>query len=396
MSKHWKIPKIVIGSVAIGGHFFKRNDIVKQIWDELKKGESVLLAAPRRVGKTSVMQYMEKRPIKNYKLIFQNIQGIKSANEFFERIYTLLLNCLNTTDKAQKWVEKFLKSKSITKISTNGIEFENKPTDFLAEINRLLQEINDKQEIENIVLLIDELPEVLYRIDETNKEDAISILKNLRRWRQQPEMNSKVKFVLAGSVGIHYVVDKIEKRNSDLNDLKPVKFEPLSDSEAHKYIDWATQGATVTYNTELKQHLINKIQYFVPYFINLLLGEIDEQARKANNPNITMQNIDNAFDTVVKNSDYFKDWKKRLQDYMPKEDFDFVNEILIHTAHKGHITLPEIYDKAVKHNKTADYIDFINDLEKDGYLTETDTQYCFISPFLSAFWKKSTPIPNIN
>src|SRR5215469_16338099 len=110
MNANWKHPKLIIGNAATGSNFYLRNDIVEEIWRELKKGNSVLLAAPRRVGKTSVMQYMEERPIENYKLIFRNIQGINSANDFFERIYTLLLNGLTTMNKAKKWVEKFLKS----------------------------------------------------------------------------------------------------------------------------------------------------------------------------------------------------------------------------------------------------------------------------------------------
>ncbi len=393
MNINWIAPDIVLGPVATGNNFYLRNDMVELIWVELKKGKSVLLAAPRRVGKTSVMQYMERHPIENYKMIFQNIQGIETANEFFERIYTMLLNCLNTTDKAKKWVKKLLKSKSIKKISLDGIEFETKPTDFLAATDTLLKELNDNQEIENLVLLLDELPEVLFRINKISNKDAISILKNLRRWRQQPEMNKKVQFVLAGSVGIHYVVEKIETRNTDLNDLiPPVKFEPLSDTEAYNYIDWATKDATITYDTRLKQHLLNKIHYFVPYFINLLLDETDKQAKKKNASEITTQDIDTAFDTVVKYSDYFKDWKKRLDDYMPKEDFNFVNEILVHTAHKEYITLQEIYDKAVRHNKTASYRDFIDELEKDGYIIEINDQYRFISPFLNAFWKRNNPI----
>jgi hypothetical protein len=395
MNGPWISPKIVIGSIAMGGNYFNRNDIVEQIWDELKKGSSILLAAPRRVGKTSVMQYMEKQSVENYKLVFQNIQGIKSADEFFERMYTLLVNCLSTTKKAKRWFEKFKDSMTIESISLNGIVFGTKPTDFLKATKTLLIEINEIQEIENIVLLLDELPEVLFRMNDTNKEDAISILKNLRHWRQQPEMNKKVKFVLAGSVGIHYVVDKIEKRNADLNDLVTVDFEPLSEKEALKYIEWATQDASATYSHNLKKYLLSKIQYFVPFFINLLLNEIDKQAQKSNNLKITRQDIDKAFDTVIKNSDHFKDWKRRLQDYMPKEDFNFVNEILIHTAHKEYITLQEIYDKAVKHSKTADYMDFINDLEKDGYITEVDTQYRFMSPFLSVFWKKNNPCYNV-
>ena len=394
MNTNWTDPNFVIGSVATGNNFYLRNDIIEEIWAELKKGNSVLLAAPRRVGKTSIMQYMEQNSIENYRLIFQNIQGVKSANELFERIYTMLLSRLNTMDKAKKWVKKFLKSHKITKLGFPEIEFKTKPTDFAKEIELLLKDINNNQDVENIILLLDELPEVLFNINknEENKEDAKIILKHLRHWRQQPEMNKKVKFVLAGSVGIHYVVDKIEKRNSDLNDLRPVKFNPLSENEAHKYIDWATKSATITYTAELKQYLLDKIQYFVPFFINLLLDEVNKQAKKGNNSNIRIQDIDIAFNTVVINNDHFKDWKKRLQDYMPKEDFDFVNEILIHTAHKGYISMQEIYDKAVKHNKTADYMDFINELEKDGYLTEFEDKYRFISPFLSAFWRKNSPI----
>ena len=391
MNTNWTDPNFVIGDAAKGSNFYLRNDIVENVWEELKKGNSVLLAAPRRVGKTSIMQYMEQNPDNDYKLIFSNIQGINSANEFFERIYTLLLNCLNTMQQGIRWFNNFKNKIKITSISINSITFETTPTDFLRATNDLLTEINNIPEIENIILLLDELPEVLFRI---NREDAISTLKNLRHWRQQPEMNKKVKFVLAGSIGIHYVVDKIEKRNTDLNDLRIIDFKPLSENEAFKYIDWATEGATVTYNLELKEYLLSKIQYFVPYFINLLLDEINTQAKKTDNPKITTQGIDTAFDIVVRHSDYFKDWKQRLQDYMPKEDFDFVNEILIHTAHKGHISLQEIYDKAVKHNKTADYMDFIEDLEKDGYITEIEGEYRFMSPFLSAFWKKKNPIYN--
>ena len=111
MSTNWTDPRSTIGGIATGDNFYPRDDIVEDIWNELKKGNSILLAAPRRVGKSSIMQYMEENPIENYKLVFQDIESIKSANELFERIYTLLLNCLNRMNKAKKWVVNFLKSK---------------------------------------------------------------------------------------------------------------------------------------------------------------------------------------------------------------------------------------------------------------------------------------------
>ena len=396
LNKIWRDPNFIIGGVAIGSNFYKRNDIIENIWHELKKGNSVMLAAPRRAGKTSIMQYMEKNPMESYKLIFRNIQGVDSANDFFERIYTLLLNCLNKMDEVNKWFENFKNAITITKISLDGVEFVNRPIDFLKAINTLLIEINKINEIENIILLLGELPEVLFNINKTNNNDAVLILKSLRNWIQQPEMNKKMKFVLAGSVDIHCVIDKIETKHSDFNDFAIiVDCKPLSDNEAHNYIDWAIEGTTVIFRDELKEYLISKIQYFVPYFINLLLDKINEQARKANNPRITSQNIDTAFEMVVKRSDYFKDWQSHLQNYLPSDDFNFVNEILIHTAHKGHINIQEIYDKAVKYNKTSGYMNYINDLERDGYITETNSEYKFISPFLGAFWKRNNPIYKI-
>jgi hypothetical protein len=207
-------------------------------------------------------------------------------------------------------------------------------------------------------------------------------------------MNQKVKFVFAGSVGIHYVVNVIEKRTSDLNDFAKVQCNPLSNDEFYDYINWATQQATVQYSKELQKYLAEKIQYFVPYFINLMLDEVDKKARKNNDPEVTKTMIDKAFDTIVKNNDYFVDWKKRLVDYLPVADFAFVNELLIHTAHNDKITLQEIYDKAVRYGKTADYMDFIDDLEKDGYITELGEEYVFVSPFLKAFWKRNNPVYN--
>ena len=338
------------------------------------------------------MQFLAKQSIEHYKLIFDDMEGINSANEFYERIYLLLLNCMSTMDKARIWVEKFFKSRSITEISRNGIKWAIKPDDFLQEANLLLREINDSPVIENIVLFLDELPVLLFKMSKKKNEEASSVLRNLRYWRQQPELNNKVKFVFAGSIGMNYVVKAIEGRIAVLNDLSHVKFEPLTHEAAVEYVKWATDSSSLCFSPALVEYLLGKIHYYVPYFINLMLNDINRQARSINDPKITEQEIDNAFEAIVRHNDYFKDWQDRLQQYMIKADFNFVNELLIHTAHKGVITLQEIYDIAVKHEKTGDYMKFIFDLEKDGYITEVNDQYRFISPFLSAYWKRNNPI----
>ncbi len=389
----WINPKIIVGNAARGSYYYPRTNIVAKIWEELAKGNNVLMAAPRRVGKSSVMLDMAENCPKGYHCIFENIQGINSEEEFYQRFYGLIIKCLSPVQKSFAWLTQIFKEHKIEEFSLGGnVSIGDAKVNYLAEINSLLQKLNNKEL--KVILFIDELPEVLHNLHKRNKTDeAISILKNIRGWRQEDQFKN-LRLVLAGSIGIHYVVKTIEGRTTDLNDFNPVDFGPLTDAEAADYIVWATGNASVQYKEELSAYLLSKIQYFVPYFINLLLDEINKSASRNNKPHITTSDIDFAFENVVKSSDHFKDWKNRIFDYMPGQEANFVNDILIHIAHKDNISQQKIYDIAQKHDKVNDRMDLIDGLEKDGYITEIQGIYVFQSPFLKTFWKRNNPIYN--
>ena len=390
MKTSWVSPKIIIGQVATGDYYYAREDLEKEIREEIKKGNNILLIAPRRVGKTSVLKSLAEQSDNNYKFIFRIIQGIDEKSDFYKTLFELILSCLNDSKRYKVQFKNYFTKIGLTEIG--GIKLERHDIDYLAEIKQIIPKLNP--EGENIVLLIDELPEVLYNLYKKGKsEDASNILNNFRDWRLQKGFE-KVQFVLTGSIGIHYVVNLIDKRTKGINDLKEIHCPPLDDEkgEFEKYITWITKEATVKYNKKLTAHLKEKTGYFVPYFINLLIDEIDKTCRKNNRHKITASDIDIAFSKVINNRAYFSDWKQRLQDYMPKEDFAFVNEILIHTAHKDEISIQEIYNLALKHDKKDCYMEFIADLEQDGYLTKQNEKYIFISPFLKEFWKNDNPV----
>ncbi|PXY42310.1 hypothetical protein DMB65_03520 [Flavobacterium cheongpyeongense] len=393
MKNNWIAPKIIIGKDATGEYYYRREYIENEIWSEIKKGNNVLIAAPRRVGKTSVMKYLIENTESGYKLIFRNVQGIDTEKEFYKTIYELIIKCLNKFKSNKQLITDYFKQKKITEISwSGGITIEDNEIDYLYEINNLIPKLDVNGE--TIVLLIDELPEVLHNLHKKGNNDiAKSIIKNLRQWRQENGYE-KLQFVLAGSVGIHYVVNLIDGRTSDINDLNKIYYQPLNENEVDHYIDWATNKASVLFDNALKGYLRTKIQYFVPYFINLMLDEIDKTARKNKNTVISEIDIDNAFNSIIRNNDYFSDWKKRLSDYLPKEDFKFVNDILKHIAHRDQITIQEIYNKAQTFDKEEDYMSFIKDLTQDGYIVENNSKYIFISPFLKEFWKLDNPVYN--
>lgn len=395
MDNEWFSPKIIIGKEALGDFYYRRVEIENEIWEEVEKGNNVLIAAPRRVGKTSVMKYLVETNKNGYRLIFRNVQGIDTEEAFYKEIYGLIIKCLDKFSSNKQLIQDYIKQKKITEISwSGGIKIEDANINYLEEINNIIPKLDKNGE--TIVLVIDELPEVLHNLHKKG-ENAIakSINKNLRHWRQESGYE-KLQFILAGSVGIHYVVGLIEGRTSDINDLNKIYYQPFDNdkNEVDDYIDWTTNAATVKYNDKMKGYLKSKVQYFVPYFINLMLDEINKIAFKNRNHILTEEIIDIAFNNIVRNSGYFEDWKKRLADYMPSSDFKFVNEILKHIAHRDRITIQEIYDKAIKYEKEDDYMTFIRDLQQDGYIVENEGKYIFISPFLKEFWKLDNPIYN--
>jgi hypothetical protein len=392
MSQNWNNPKIIIGNTAIGEYYFRRPNIESDIWSEIDKGNHVLLAAPRRVGKTSVMEAMVENCPENTRCVFKNVQGIKSEAEYYERFYEFLLLCLSRFDKGKIWLEKFTKGINITEITLTGVKFgDKKEVNFEKAIESLLNEVAQNEV--RVVLLLDELPEVLNQLHkEQRSAEASNILNHLRSLRQNPDIRGHLALVLAGSVGIQHVVKLIEGRVADLNDFANVPFEPLNPAEAEQYITWATEGATIQYTPELRSHLLRYVQHHIPYFINLLLDEVNRAARKAQNPNIDTFHIDEAFQKVVKTSDHFKEWKNRLGEYFPLAQSDFMHKVLVSIAHEGQISVQKLYDLALQHQLENGYMELMRGLEHDGYVLEQAGNFSFVSPFLREFWKADNPV----
>ncbi|MCH8956129.1 hypothetical protein IIA28_12560 [candidate division KSB1 bacterium] len=80
--------RIQTGNPVRGKEFFNREKLIEQAWDLIEAGNHILLAAPRRVGKTSVMYYLMDNPKDGYTIIYLITQSVNNENEFFRRIVT--------------------------------------------------------------------------------------------------------------------------------------------------------------------------------------------------------------------------------------------------------------------------------------------------------------------
>jgi AAA+ ATPase superfamily predicted ATPase len=60
--------------------YFERPNIENKIWFKIKQKENLLLAAPRRTGKSSILKNIERNPQGNYLVKYKAVQSVDSIN----------------------------------------------------------------------------------------------------------------------------------------------------------------------------------------------------------------------------------------------------------------------------------------------------------------------------
>jgi predicted AAA+ superfamily ATPase len=119
----WISPHTITGPPAEQSYYFHRTDIEKEFWRRVKSGSHILFLAPRRVGKTSIMKFIEAHPAEGYICFYENIQSVKNKAELFQRIFEMILKCAGNRDKAKNWISRVVKQFGIKEITKSVIKF---------------------------------------------------------------------------------------------------------------------------------------------------------------------------------------------------------------------------------------------------------------------------------
>lgn len=388
----WVHPKTITGPPAEGVSYIRRIELNDEFWREIKKGSHILFTAPRRVGKTSVMKDLVANPPDNFICIYEDVESDRTLQEFFKRLYFLVLNRLSSFEKSTKLIMKWMKSRGIEEISYEGsIKFKEKKLDYKEELLQLIKQLPELDH--RIVLFLDEFPEVISAIRKKESTDnAIEVLHTIREIRLNKEFDH-CKLVLAGSIGLEHVVESLDRLKL-INDLHPVNIEPLTKDEAKMLIAQITKGATIQFDDEITEILLNKIELLVPYFIQLMVEECDNILFKKNKLKPDPEDVNIAFEEIIRKNENLNDWKDRLKlPYIEKDESSFCKKILTTISHKNVITIQEVFNEAKSLAEPDNYMNLIKMLIRDGYLTETsERSYGFSAPLLQAWWKRQHPI----
>jgi uncharacterized protein len=397
--KDKKNMKLSIGKTATGEDFFLRNDIVAEIYEALNEGNHLLLSAPRRVGKTSIIHYIKDNPTEEYYCVYVDTEDVTDSQTFFKVLLKAIFDIENKS-RYQKSIEKAGKTikgffDKIDTVDIGGffsIDFNGKDNENINYYEKF-KDFLEKVDLDNrkILLMVDEFPVTIEHIkDEQGEQAARNFLKQNRAIRQNDKYNQKIKFIYTGSIGLLSVVKKLNA-TADVNDILSYKLRPLTLTESLNLCQTLLKSYQIEADEKVLKYLLQeKIEWLIPFHIQLSIKEIRDlyrlEAQKVNKAF-----IDKAFNELILNGDIYLDhYRGRLSKVFNRDELTLVHEILKKLTENQSINETELYDLAVKNQLENSFKNILMTLEYDGYIVEsTDKKWRFYSPILKKWWSKN-------
>lgn len=387
-----------IGGPAMGKDFFDRENELREVLKSLKK-DNVLLIAPRRYGKTSLMREVERTLCgRGYACLFLDVMYIDKPEEF---IIELADASFTESDVGRRkrllgiLKEVFARIEEVdASVMSSGvrIKFRSALKEGITEDTwtkkgeDVLRAIVGAYDNKPVYVLIDELSECVNNMVNRRSQDARKFLQWFRSKRHQI---GGLRFVVGGSVSFDRVVRRINGL-SWINDFRRVGIEGFSRDASLKFIEKCLIDERREYSEQIGDKILECLgEPYVPYFISVFLDILMQNTEG----DLSVEHIERVYSDGllgVYGKGYFEYYRQRLKTY-PEALAKAAEEIL-----KDACLVDEGFPIDLAFNIFRDesgiddyekFFDLVLDLENDFYIRSNDKKIRFRSKVLRDWWR---------
>jgi hypothetical protein len=392
--------RLLVGPIPEPADLFGRDASLADYRQALRY-TNLLLLAPRRFGKSGLMRHLMRNPPDGLTPIWLHLEDVQDGPQFAARLIAAVRTDATIGNKLKAIGQRGAQILSrLEEIGIDGIfQAKLKPAE-AAEWPELAAGVLAALEgaSQPILFLWDELPAMLATIAEREgPEKAREYLAWFRSLRLDGNDHLRLhRFVVAGSTGLNYLLDRRLARPELINDFRRVEVGPL-EAPADRELCTALAGAArFTVHDKAIDHLLKRIGQPVPYFIQLFFAQA-ELTRTRIGAELTISAIDAVFKSHVVGRPckaYFDQYRRRLQRYLPEVEAAVVAMLAVIAMSPGPVDTESLYAIYRSHvgpsAGRAGFADLLADLECDWYLEcnpETGT-YSFYMAVMRDWWRR--------
>jgi AAA+ ATPase superfamily predicted ATPase len=386
----------VVGAPAIGNAFFDRKELIENIRDRLKCG-SILLVAPRRFGKTSIMLKVKENLASDDVLpLYLDVEWVSQPSDFVTEV---LYKLKETNDSGFAELVKNLPKGLFSSLKKNIDNLEI--AGFRLKLRDELREawIEKGREIfktfktisPNVVLFVDEFPLMLYNMSSRAKIDSAEIHSFLY-WLRSIRMETNVRMVFGGSIGIDQILKTINA-GASINDMERIFVGPFEKNDAKKFIALLFESENVKIDEESIEKILDVLEEPIPYFIQIMVSTLLNEA-KTSKLKVTPTMVETAYQTRVLGIEcrsYFEHYFQRLPIYYSPQEAEVAKKLLKEIALKERMSQKELFKSycvCAKNDDVEKFNYIISELENDFYLKfdPKTSEYRFATNVLRDLW----------
>jgi hypothetical protein len=361
----------------------------------LLSGASILMLAPRRIGKTWLLRKVEEdMTAEGWLCILVDVEGKQTEDEF-------LLELCNAIEKKQGLGKRLLahltqRFKQVSLDAKGGSLHEVVgKIDARAFLETLVESLN--AEPIRTLILVDEIALFVLEMVRQNPEATSALLYHLRKLQQS---YTKVQWFLTGSVGLDVVTQRYGMTGA-LLDYDSFALDPFTPASARSYVEELCAAQVVpnpfTLSDDGFDQLVQELGWLSPYYLRqiaLLIKPSQPASPAAGLPIATRDDVARAAQELLspQRRMHFAAWREHIvKNFEPAETvllwsiLDIASESSL-----GEIeaTLLIRLDQKGQKVTVNDLRDALNSLSNDGYLVGKDRRWRFQSELLRRFWQE--------
>ncbi len=384
-----------IGSPATGADFIDRERETAFILKTIEK-DHVMLIAPRRFGKTSIMRKIEKDLESDHQpCVFLEVESVDSPGEFITDLITALIECERASRKT-KFISALGKvfahvQGNIDEVETPIVrakfrsdlraELKNDWHEKAKKIDDIIGEIDGR-----ICVIIDEFP---VAIQNMHDDDAGKFLHWFRQLRQ---VSPNVRFIVGGSVSIDHVVQHVGGIPV-INDFRRVPISGFEEDVALSVIERVFQDEGWEYSPEIGRAVLDRVgEPYIPYFIMILLSGMQEDVGiSEGTPSPAL--VDRVYNRRILGSagrHYFEHYSRRLQLVYSDQEAKAARAILgkVSVAESLPVSIAyDIFKQNYGSGNEEAFRTLLAQLSNDFYIFEGSGELRFHSKMLRDWWR---------
>ncbi|MBU1184018.1 MAG: ATP-binding protein [Proteobacteria bacterium] len=392
------------GPWVSGEHFFDREAELKHLIGLLDEGNSILIVAPRRVGKTSLVREafrrMEERGQDD--LLFVDVQDCSSPQDV---IVSLSLAAQPYTHLWTKVTDTFTvffrQVESVQIPDTFGIKLREGLTgDWQAKGQTILHNLS--QTDKPLTICLDELPIMLSRLLQpttsepypSKREAADVFLSWLRQMMLQHQ--DKLRFIVCGSIGLEPIL-KRHRLSHTITQLRPFPLEPWNRETAESCLNALAECYGLEWERASLNMLLNKLGSYIPHHVQMFFGMLYEDCEKRKNFRPASEDVNRVYQSSMLSTRGHAElatYDERLQRVLEREAVPLALDLLTEAAMADGLKVENarlLMQRAELADGEALLSEVLDVLIHDGYLAwnEDRTTLRFVSSLVRDWWKRS-------